>query len=275
VFLPQWFQFVKGVSPTESGLQTLALLAGVIVSSIVAGQLVSRTGRYKVIVLTGLATMAVGLFLMSNLRADTDLPILWTWMFITGLGIGPTLSVFTIIVQNAVPFQKLGVATSNLTFFRQVGGSVGLALLGTVLGQRLTEELPGRLVAAGVPAQFVGQFAGNAGGAEKLIVVGEDLGATILAAVPAPARAIVEPLIPNIVGGIHEAFTIAMTSTFLIGVATTVAAFVAALAMRELPLRTTSGHGQSAAREPRPEGQRADGPRVEGTARPRTAPAPD
>ena len=275
VFLPQWFQFVKGVSPTESGLHTLALLAGVIVSSIVAGQLVSRTGRYKVIVLAGLAAMAVGLFLMSNLRADTELPILWAWMFITGLGIGPTLSVFTIIVQNAVPFQKLGVATSNLTFFRQVGGSVGLALLGTVLGQRLTEELPDRLVAAGVPAQFVGQFAGNAGGAEKLIVVGQDLGTTILAAVPAPARAIVEPLIPNIVQGIHEAFTIAMTSTFLIGVATTVAAFVAALAMRELPLRTTSGHGQSAASELRPEGERAESPRVEGTARPRTAPAPD
>ena len=275
VFLPQWFQFVKGVSPTESGLQTLALLAGVIISSIVAGQLVSRTGRYKVIVLSGLATMAVGLFLMSNLRADTELPVLWAWMFITGLGIGPTLSVFTIIVQNAVPFQKLGVATSNLTFFRQVGGSVGLALLGTVLGQRLTEELPGRLVAAGVPAQLVGQFAGNAGGAEQLIVVGEDLGATILAAVPAPARAIVEPLIPHIVQGIHEAFTIAMTSTFLIGVATTVAAFVAALAMRELPLRTTSGHGQSAARDPGPEGQRAETPRVDGTVRPRTAPASD
>jgi EmrB/QacA subfamily drug resistance transporter len=270
VFLPQWFQFVKGVSPTESGLQTLALLAGVILSSIVAGQLVSRTGRYKLIVLTGLATMAVGLFLMSNLKVETDLPVLWAWMFITGLGIGPTLSVFTIIVQNAVPFAKLGVATSNLTFFRQVGGSVGLALLGTVLGQRLTEELPGRLTAAGVPAQFVGQFAGNAGGAEQLIVVGQDLGTTILAAVPAAARAFVEPLIPNIVVAIQQAFTTAMTSTFLIGVVTTIAALVAALAMRELPLRSTMGHGPSAARD-----ARAEGPRAGGSPRPRTAPAPD
>jgi EmrB/QacA subfamily drug resistance transporter len=270
VFLPQWFQFVKGVSPTESGLQTLALLAGVILSSIVAGQLVSRTGRYKLIVLTGLATMAVGLFLMSNLRVETDLPILWAWMFITGLGIGPTLSVFTIIVQNAVPFPKLGVATSNLTFFRQVGGSVGLALLGTVLGQRLTEELPGRLTAAGVPAQLVGGFAGNAGGAEQLIVVGQDLGTTILAAVPAPARAFVEPLVPNIILAIQGAFTSAMTSTFLIGVATTVAAFVAALAMRELPLRSTMGHGLSAARD-----ALAEGPRAGSAPHPRTAPAPD
>jgi EmrB/QacA subfamily drug resistance transporter len=247
VFLPQWFQFVKGVSPTESGLQTLALLAGVIISSITAGQLVSRTGRYKLIVLTGLATMAVGLFLMSNLRVETDLPMLWLWMFVAGLGIGPTLSVFTIIVQNAVPFAKLGVATSNLTFFRQVGGSVGLALLGTVLGQRLTEDLPGRLSAAGVPAQFAGAFAGNAGGAERLIVVGQDLGATILAAVPAPARALVEPLIPQIVLAIQQSFTTAMTATFLVGVVTTIGAFVAALAMRELPLRTAVGHGGSGA----------------------------
>ena len=250
VFLPQWFQFVKGVSPTESGLQTLALLAGVIISSITAGQLVSRTGRYKLIVLTGLATMSVGLFLMSNLRVETDLPMLWLWMFVAGLGIGPTLSVFTIIVQNAVPFAKLGVATSNLTFFRQVGGSVGLALLGTVLGQRLTEDLPGRLSAAGVPAQFAGEFAGNAGGAERLIVVGQDLGATILAAVPESARAFVEPLIPQIVLAIQQSFTTAMTSTFLVGVVTTIGAFVAALAMRELPLRTGVGHSGSAAPDP-------------------------
>lgn len=275
VFLPQWFQFVKGVSPTESGLQTLALLAGVIISSIAAGQLVSRTGRYKLIVLTGLATMAVGLFLMSNLRVETDLPMLWLWMFIAGLGIGPTLSVFTIIVQNAVPFAKLGVATSNLTFFRQVGGSVGLALLGTVLGQRLTEDLPGRLAAAGVPAQFAGAFAGNAGGAERLIVVGEDLGATILAAVPEPARALVEPLIPQIVLAIQQSFTTAMTATFLVGVITTIAAFVAAMVMRELPLRTSAGHGRSATPELRAEGMPQAAGRDAGGRGIQPTPAPD
>ncbi|HUQ43552.1 MAG TPA: MDR family MFS transporter [Candidatus Limnocylindria bacterium] len=259
IFLPQWFQFVKGVSPTESGLQTLTLLAGVIISSIVAGQLVARTGRYKVIILTGLATMAVGLFLMTNLKVDTDLPVMWIWMFITGLGIGPTLSVFTIVIQNAVPFSKLGVATSNLTFFRQVGGSVGLALLGTVFGSRLSEELPTQLVAAGVPQQFVSQFGGgNVAGAEKLIVVGQDLGASILAGVPEQFRAVVEPLIPNIILGIHQAFTIAVTSVFFVGIVTTVLAFVAALAMKEIPLRTTMGHGPSAAPDATKDGKRSE-----------------
>src|SRR6476646_7748850 len=122
-------------------------------------------------------------------------------MFITGVGIGPTLSVFTIVVQNAVPFSKLGVATSNLTFFRQIGGSIGLALLGTVFGQRLTAELPGQLVTAGVPQQFVSQFSSGTGNSEGLIQVGKDLGASILAGVPAQFRSIVEPLIPNIVHG--------------------------------------------------------------------------
>ncbi len=256
IFLPQWFQFVKGVSPTDSGLQTLTLLAGVIISSIIAGQLVSRTGHYKAIILTGLATMAVGLFLMTNLRADTDLPVMWLWMFITGLGIGPTLSVFTIVVQNAVPFSKLGVATSNLTFFRQVGGSVGLALLGTVFGQRLAEELPKELTAAGVPEQLVSQLgSGGGAGAESLIVVGQDLGTTILNLVPEQFRSVVEPLIPNIVLGIHQAFTTAVTATFVVGIVTSVVAFAAALVMRELPLRTTRGHSPSAASVPAAEGQ--------------------
>ena len=257
IFLPQWFQFVKGVSPTDSGLQSLALLAGLIISSIGAGQIVARTGKYKAVILAGLAVMAIGLFLMSGLRANTDLPMLWLWMFITGLGIGPTLSVFTIVVQNAVPFAKLGVATSNLTFFRQIGGSIGLALLGTVFGQRLTDELPGQLVAAGVPQQFVSQFGGAGGNAESFIVVGKDLGASILAGVPEQFRALVEPLIPNIVGGIYQAYSIAVASIFQIGVVTTVAALLVAFVMRELPLRTSAGHGQSAARDPQVEGQPA------------------
>ncbi len=247
IFLPQWFQFVKGVSSTNSGLQSLALLAGLIFSSILAGQLVARTGKYKAIVIGGLAIMALGLFLMSGITADTDLPILWLWMFITGVGIGPTLSVFTIVVQNAVPFNKLGVATSNLTFFRQVGGSIGLALLGTAFGQRLTAELPGQLRAAGVPDQMISQFASARGNSESLIVVGQDLGKSILANVPEQFRAVVEPLIPNIVHGIYQAYSVAVGSIFQIGMFTTIAALVAAFVMKELPLRTTMGHGPSAA----------------------------
>ncbi len=261
IFLPRWFQFVNGSSATESGYQIFALLVGLIGSSIVSGILVSRTGRYKAIILTGLALMAVGLVLMTQLRATTPLPMLWLWMFITGVGIGPTLSVFTIVVQNAVPFSQLGVATSNLTFFRQIGGSIGLAITGTVFGSRLVEEIPTQLVAAGVPASAVGQFAGAGTAAlDDLIGVGGDLGAQILATVPEAFRGAVEPLIPAIVQGIHEAFSLAVAASFQIGVVTTVLAFVVALAMKELPLRSAHGSPEAPAaggRAPVPPERRA------------------
>jgi len=247
IFLPRWFQFVRGDSATISGYQTTALLIGLIISSIVAGQIVSRTGRYKVLILGGLGLMAVGLALMTQLKTGTDLPMLWLWMFITGLGIGPTLSVFTIVVQNAVPFRQLGVATSNLTFFRQIGGSVGLAVTGTVFGTALADNIPGSLVANGVPQQSVDQFAGqDVSALDNLVGVGQDLGAAILASVPAQFQEAVRPIIPNIVAGIHDAFSIAIGTTFQVGVVTTIIALVIAMAMKELPLRTTIGEPAAA-----------------------------
>ncbi len=242
VFLPRWFQFVAGSSARDSGLQILPLLAGLIVSSITAGVLVSRTGRYKPIILAGLAIMTAGLVLLSQLHASTELPIVWLWMFVAGVGIGPTLSVFTIVVQNAVPFRQLGVATSNLTFFRQIGGSVGLAITGTIFGSRLLEEIPVQLTAAGLPPQAVEQFSGAGTAAmDDLVGVGNDLGTQFLSLIPEAFRAAVEPMIPAIVAGIHEAFTIAVTATFQVGIVTTILAFVAALALKEIPLRTTIG----------------------------------
>jgi EmrB/QacA subfamily drug resistance transporter len=238
IFLPRWFQFVNGSTATESGYQIFPLLIGLIGSSIISGILVSRTGKYKTIILAGLALMSIGLLLMTQLRADTEITTLWLWMFITGVGIGPTLSVFTIVVQNAVPFSQLGVATSNLTFFRQIGGSVGLAITGTVFGSRLVEELPVQLTAAGVPAQAVDAFTNQGTGAlDELVSVGGDLGAQILASVPEAIRPVLEPLIPAIVEGIHQAFSIAVAATFQIGVVTTVLALIAAVAIKDLPLR--------------------------------------
>jgi EmrB/QacA subfamily drug resistance transporter len=275
VFLPQWFQFVEGVSPTDSGLQSLALLAGLIISSIGAGQIVARTGRYKGVILASIAIMAGGLLLMTNIRAETDLPVLWIWMFITGVGIGPTLSVFTIVVQNAVSFDNLGVATSNLTFFRQIGGSIGLAVLGTLFGTRLTEEIPTQLTAAGVPPQFVQAFNQAGGQGTDFVVVGGDLGQTILNQVPEAFRPAVEPIIPNIVQGIQQAFSLSVASVFMVGVVTTIIALALAIGMKELPLRQTAG--------PAPEGAPADGdatasePSADAAARPirREAPAAD
>jgi hypothetical protein len=156
--------------------------------------------------------------------------------------------VYTIVVQNAVPFRQLGVATSNLTFFRQIGGSVGLAVTGTIFGTRLIEELPGQLTAAGVPAQAVGQISGAGTSAlDNLVGVGGNLGDQILATVPEAFRTVVEPMIPAIVDGIHSAFTIGVTAAFQLGVVTTILAVGAALFLHEIPLRTHTGEAPASA----------------------------
>ena len=240
IFLPRWFQVVAGASATESGYNLLALLFGLIFSAVASGQIVARVGRYKVLMFSSLGLLAAGLILLTNLHADTSRPILWLWMLIAGVGIGPSFAVFTLIVQNAVPHEEVGVATSSLTFFQQIGGTVGLTIAGTIFVSRLTAEIPIQLVKAGVPEQFVTQFTSGGGGGGALDLTGTgDLGQRILAAVPAQFRPIVEPLIPNIVAGIHEAFSIALASTFWIGVVGAVLAAVLVLFLQEVPMRET------------------------------------
>jgi EmrB/QacA subfamily drug resistance transporter len=239
VFLPLWYQVVQGASATAAGYQMLPFLAGLILGSVTSGQIVSRTGRYKWVTVGSLMLLALGLVLMTNLRADTPSPMLWAWMFVTGLGIGPSFAVFTIIVQNAVPFDKLGAATSDLTLFRQVGGTVGLTFGFTIFRGALEEQVPRQLAAAGVPSQFTSALGGQFD-ASQLTRVGGDLGARILANVPEQARAAVEPLVPGIVAALHEAISLAIGTTFWLGVGVALTATVVAVALHEHPLRSTS-----------------------------------
>ncbi len=241
IFIPRWFQFVLGSSATISGYQMLPMMVGVIGGSIGAGQLVSRTGRYKWLIGGATILSSLGLLLLTSIQADTDITWLWVGMFIAGLGIGPSMAVFTIIVQSAVAPAMLGAATSTLTFFRQVGGSIGLALSGTIFGSSLVSGLPEQLRAAGVPQPIVDGFASR--GAETLgsetTGVGVDLGAQILAGVPEQARPQVEPFIPAIIDGIHQAFSLAIGHALWLGVAAAaVAAVILIVALPEIPLRT-------------------------------------
>jgi hypothetical protein len=235
IFLPLWFQSVQGSSATESGYQILPLLVGLIGGATTSGALVSRTGKYKALLLGALALMTVALILMTQLRADTPLPVLWGWMFLAGLGIGPTFSVFTVVVQNAVSIDKLGVATSNLTFFRQIGGSVGLAIAGTVFGTAFREQIPVQLRANGTPEPFVQAFqqqlASGEGGFE-LGGVG-DIGSQLRAVLPPEAL----PFVDQLVLSIEQAFSLAIAQSFWLGVAAVIGAFIATAFIAELPLR--------------------------------------
>jgi EmrB/QacA subfamily drug resistance transporter len=254
IFLPRWFQIVQGFSPTNSGLAALPLMVGLIGSSIGSGLIVSRTGRYKWLIVGAIALMGIATLLMTQLRADTPVAIVWLWMFIAGLGVGPTFSVFTLVVQNAVPFHFLGVATSNLTFFRQIGGTVALAIVGTIFGTVFQQELVPSMTTAGVPPLLVSGFQqGIQSGAVDLgqLTGTGDLGQTILGALPEAARAAVEPFIGNIVAGIHGAFSLAVAQTFWIGVGASIIAAIAAMGMKELALSHATPGAEAAAAQAR------------------------
>ena len=245
-FLPRWFQVVEGSSATQSGYQILALLGGLIISAMASGQIVARTGRYKILALGAGILLGSGLFLLTNLRADTPLPVLWVWMFVTGLGVGPMFSIFTLVVQGAVKPQQIGTATSSLTLFQQLGGSVGLAIAGTVFGTRLVEELPKEL-STSVPPQVAAGFAGSGNAAISQLTGVGDLGQAILAAAPLAARAQLEPFIPAIVGAIHRAFSIATASTFTFGIAAALVVILVVSFLREAPARTAATEDETLA----------------------------
>jgi hypothetical protein len=153
--------------------------------------------------------------------------------------------VFTIIVQSAVAPRMLGAATSSLTFFRQVGGTVGLAIAGTIFGSSFTSEIPRQLGAQGVPRPLIDGFARVDPAAQgNLTNVGVDLGEQILSSVPAPARPMIEPFIGQIVDGIHQAFSMSIGNTMWIAVVAAIAASaIVALVVPELTLRRTTGPG--------------------------------
>jgi EmrB/QacA subfamily drug resistance transporter len=144
-YLPLYLQVTKGSSPTKSGLQLTALMAGLLITSIVSGQLISRRGRYRIFPIMGTALLVVGMFLLSRLGPSTATWVVELDSVVVGLGLGMTMQVLVLAVQNAVDPSVMGVATSGSTLFRQVGGSIGVALFGTIFANRLRVELADRL----------------------------------------------------------------------------------------------------------------------------------
>ncbi|MFG3320111.1 MFS transporter [Streptomyces sp. NPDC048171] len=153
-YLPTFLQMVDGASATESGLLMLPMMGGIVVASIVSGQLISRTGHYRSHPILGSALSVVGMWLLSRLDADTPRLHYSVWMAVLGAGIGMVMPVLVLAVQNSVRPADLGTATSANNYFRQIGGSVGAAIFGTLFADRLTDALADRVPAeagAGLP----------------------------------------------------------------------------------------------------------------------------
>ncbi|MEU8584937.1 MDR family MFS transporter [Streptomyces abikoensis] len=153
-YLPTFLQVVHGVSPTLSGVHMLPMVAGLLIASTGSGQIVSRTGRYKVFPIAGTAVMTIGLLLLHRLDPAVSTAMMSTYFFVFGFGLGLVMQVLVLIVQNSVGYQDLGVATSGATFFRSIGASFGVSIFGTIftnkLGPRIADALAGVPLPPGV-----------------------------------------------------------------------------------------------------------------------------
>ncbi|WP_030566474.1 MDR family MFS transporter [Streptomyces aureocirculatus] len=211
-YLPTFLQVVQGVSPTMSGVHMLPMVAGLLIASTVSGQIVSRTGRWKVFPVAGTAVTTLGLLLLHQLNENSPTGEMSAYFFVFGLGLGLVMQVLVLIVQNAVGYEDLGVATSGATFFRSIGASFGVAIFGTVftgrLGDKLTDALRGQELPAGA-------------GVDSL---------------KADPRGIAE-LPPGARAGALHAYSSAITDVFLYAAPVALVAFVLAWFLREDRLR--------------------------------------
>jgi hypothetical protein len=206
-YFPVFLQVVKGVSPTGSGLQMMPMMGGMLATSILSGQLISRTGRYKHFPIIGLAVISVGLVLISRLTPDASAFHSSGLMLVLGLGLGCVMQVLVIAVQNAVDYKDLGVATSGATLFRMIGGSLGTAILGAVFSGRLAA----RIAESGAAA------AGSHG-----------INAQAIAQLPVAERALYA-----------GAFTGAIDAVFLVAAIVAMVGFALSWSLPERPLRAT------------------------------------
>jgi EmrB/QacA subfamily drug resistance transporter len=209
-YLPLFLQLVTGASATSSGLLLLPLMAGLLASSIVSGQLISRTGRYRAFPIAGTAMMGVGMLLLSRIDAHTTQTSVSADMVVLGLGLGLVMQVLVLAVQSSVERGDLGVATSAATFFRSVGGSVGTAIFGAVFANRLSSNL-----AHDLSPQAMQRLGGG------------------LSASPAAVHA----LPAAIRDGYLTAFADAVATVFLVGLPIAALAFLLSTLLPNVPLR--------------------------------------
>lgn len=161
VFLGQYFQIGRGYSPTEAGLLMIPMMIGVTVSSVVVGRLVTKSGKVKSYIVTGSIVLVVGFAAMGVIDHTTSLAYLGVAMFVIGAGVGMSMQNLVLAVQNAVPLSDIGAASSTVTFFRSLGGAVGVSVLGTILARQVRDQITTDLVASGVPASSGGDATGS------------------------------------------------------------------------------------------------------------------
>ncbi|MFC8710008.1 MULTISPECIES: MFS transporter [unclassified Streptomyces] len=228
VFFSQYFQLARGKTPTMSGVLTIPMIGGLFVSSTVSGQFITRTGRWKAWLVSGGVLVTAGLGLLGTIRYDTDYWKMAIFMALLGLGIGMMMQNLVLCTQNQVDPSDLGSASSTVTFFRSLGGAVGVSALGAVLAHRITDYVKDGL--AGLDPKYQAAMGGSSTGTIPDV-----------AKLPAPLRTVIE-----------SAYGHGIADIFLIAGCMAAIAFLITLFIKEVPLRTRGGLAQSAEGEPAP-----------------------
>jgi len=213
IFLPEYQQIVRGDSATKSGLMLLPMIAGLMAASVTSGRLISKLGHYRRFPILGTALVTFAFWLFSHIAVHTNRAVLGVWMAVLGLGIGMVMPVLTLAVQNAVERKNLGTATSSVTFFRSIGSSLGAAIFGAILLNRLTVHLTQTLPHS-VASHAAKGLSSSASALHKLP--------------------------PNVVEKILTAFARSFHDVFLVGIPFALLAFIVALFLKESPLRTSA-----------------------------------
>ncbi|QWZ10761.1 MFS transporter [Nocardioides panacis] len=212
VYLSQYFQIAHGMTPTHAGLMTIAMVGGLMVSSLTTGRIISRTGVWKRYLVGGMVLVIIGLGLLSTIGADTSLVRVGVFMAVLGVGLGATMQNLVLAVQNNTAQRDMGSASSVVAFFRSMGGSIGVSVLGAVLSHQVAGSVATGLAKLGVQP--------DAAGSSSAI--------PDMATLPAPVRAVFE-----------TAFGDATGRLFLIAAPCALVALIAVLFIHEVPLRTT------------------------------------
>lgn len=212
-YLPQYMQVVRGASPTASGLELLPMMAGLLLTSILSGLLISRWGHYKIFPIFGTGLMAIGLYLLSLMTVGTTVFQSGVYMFVLGVGLGGVMQVLVIAVQNAVGYDQLGVATAGATFFRSIGGSFGTAVFGALFAARFIHNIRRYLDGIPLPPRF--------------------------SAAQGASPATLAKLPPLIHSRYIHAYSASLHYVFLMAVPVAVLAFVFSWFLKEIPLRKT------------------------------------
>ena len=216
IYLPLYLQLVDGVSPTVSGLLMVPMMLGLLISSIASGQIVTRTGIYKPMPIVGSVMVIIGMWLLSHLGLHTSHLAMSLYVIVLGAGMGMTMQLMVLATQNAVPSDSIGTGTAAVTFFRSLGGAFGSSLFGAIFIAGLGHWIP-------------------------VLVPGAETAGIHVHGNFAMSRAELHSLSPTMQYGILDSFVRSLHTVFLVGVPIAFGMFVAALFLKQLPLRTSSG----------------------------------